>query len=273
MSNYGMTATLAAVLLGLSGSLAAAPITTSTVYDTAETQYIGADGGGYGDVVGDVNKFDIKSMEIEQNGNEFKFFINTAFAGEAGVYPWLTEGYNGIGYGDLFLANEWDPNKSAAGYANDNAVNGTDWTWGLILSDRFKNDGGEVFLAKLPGSNEQSALLSNDFMTAAQSQYRNGQEVAVDTSGHAIEKGWVELLEGKVGSWDIGTNQLLIDVNLGQTDLLNGDTLAFHWGMSCANDVIEGQVDLKKVPEPGTIGLVGLALVAMFLMRRRSKAS
>ena len=43
--------------------------------------------------------------------------------------------------------------------------------------------------------------------------------------------------------------------------------------MTCANDVIEGEVDLKKVPEPGTIGLAALALTGMFFMRRRSSKS
>jgi hypothetical protein len=271
MFKQGFISSVAAVgFLSMSASLSAAPITTSTVYDSGETQYIGADGGSHGDVVGLESKFDIYSMDITQDGSSFDFTVNTAFAGEAGIYPGLTNGNTGIGYGDLFLANEWAPiGADGSGYVNDDASNGTDWTWGLVLSDRFGN-GGDVYLARLPGNNSETALLSDSFMDVQTSQYRNGQEVAVDMSDGAAEAGLVYAF-GNVGTWGVGANQLNINVDLGQTDLLDGDTLAFHWGMTCANDVIEGEVELtKKVPEPGTIGLIALALAGMLFMRRRS---
>ena len=260
---------IAASLTGLSLILASAAVSAEPI--SVNDAYIGADGGDHGDVVGLESKFDIYSMDIEQNGSKFNFTVNTAFAGKAGVYPSLTNGNTGIGYGDLFLANEWAPAGSADdGYASDNASNGTDWTWGLILTDRFDNNGGDVFLAQLPGTNLQTSLLSNNFMDVPTSQYRNGQEVAVNTGDGATEAGLVDQF-GNVGTWGLGTNQLNISVDLSQTDLPGGNSLAFHWGMTCANDVIEGEVELtNKVPEPGTIGLIALALAGMLVMRRRS---
>lgn len=282
MLKHGLATKIAAFgLMGASMTLSANPITVND-YD-GNSGYIGADATGtngtyYGDVVGSDSNFDISSMVVNQNGTQFDFTINTAFAGKSGsLFNNLTVGGTGIGYGDLFLANNWNPNGNSP-YLQDDAATGTDWTWGLILDDRFNNDGGTVSLARLPGSNLDSALLSDDLMSGNPGQYsewRYGQEVIVDTSTSARENGDVELIfsESGLGSWSLGQNQLNISFDLGQTDLLNGDTLAFHWGMTCANDVIEGEVDLKKVPEPGTIGLASLALVAMFIMRRRSKSA
>lgn len=260
MSNYGMTATLAAVLLGLSGSLAAAPI-------VVKDAYIGADASNYGDVVGEDSDFDISSMVVEQTGSDFNFTINTNFANKSGeLFNNLTSGGTGIGYGDLFLANGWNPFGSGP-YSDDDAANGTKWTWGLMLGDRYQNDGGTVTLFQLlDSSNLNTAVLSDDLMTGG--DWRDGQEVAINDSNKELV-----VNRGVVGSWSVGASQLNIFADLSDSDLLSGDTLAFHWGMTCANDVIEGEVDLKKVPEPGTIGLAGLALVGMFLMRRRSKAA
>lgn len=276
MFKQGLAISIAALtLMGASATLPAAPITIND-YDGV-TGYIGGDATGastgtdYGDVVGDPDTFNISSMEIEQNGTQFRFTVNTKFAGNAGIFQNYTEGNTGIGYGDLFLANAWSPAGSAP-YLDDNAhaPDATDWTWGLILNDRFNNDGGTVSLARLPGSNLDTALLSDDLMTG-NAEWRYGQEVIVDTSNTAIDSDSVELVTSSGGSWSLGAEQLQINFDLGQTDLLNGNTLAFHWGMTCANDVIEGEVDLaKKVPEPGTIGLVALALVAIFLLRRPS---
>ncbi len=282
MLNKGITAGIvASFLMGASFTVSADPITVND-FD-GNSGYIGADATGtngtyYGDVVGNDSDFDISSMVVNQNGTQFDFTINTAFAGKSGkLFNNLTVDGTGIGYGDLFLANNWNP-KGNSPYLQDDAATGTDWTWGLILNDRFNNDGGTVSLARLPGSNLDSALLSDDLMSGNPGQYsewRYGQEVVVDTGTSALENGDVELIVnvGGLGSWSLGQNQLNISFDLGQTDLLNGNTLAFHWGMTCANDVIEGQVDLKKVPEPGTIGLVSLALVALFIMRRRSKSA
>ena len=266
MFKHGLAASIAAfTLIGAAPLINAAPI---TVTDT----YIGADGGTHGDVVGDDSKFDISSMDIEQNGAQFDFTVNTKFSGQAGIYSQYTVDGAGIGYGDLFLASEWTP-EGTAPYENDDASTGTDWTWGLVLSDRFNNNGGSVSLFQLPGSNASTTILSDQLMDGSTgAQWRYGQEVLVNAGADATESGAVSPF-GDVGTWSLAADQLNISVNLGLTDIPNGDSLAFHWGMTCANDVIEGEVDINKVPEPGTIGLAALALTGMLFMRRRSSKS
>ncbi|MDI9245564.1 PEP-CTERM sorting domain-containing protein [Marinobacter sp. CHS3-4] len=61
--------------------------------------------------------------------------------------------------------------------------------------------------------------------------------------------------------------------DLSPIDLLIGDSLAFHWHMTCSNNVIEGEAELEKVPEPGTLGLASLAFAGLLLMHRRTKTA
>ena len=268
MFKHGLAASIAALtLIGLSTQLAASPISVND-------DYVGSFAGTHGDVVGKESDFGISSVSVNQTGSQFDFSIFTNFAEKSGtLFPNITKDGTGIGYGDFFLANQWTPegavptsgDNAANGYDLDNAKNGTDWTWGLMLENRYKNDGGDVTLFELLGSNSDTAIISDELMTGG--DWRDGQEVVIDeNSEHVINT-------SKVGSWTVGAGQLNISANLSKSDLLGGDSLAFHWGMTCANDAIEGEVDLKKVPEPGTIGLVALGLTGLFFLRRRSTKS
>ncbi len=246
-------------LLMLTLSQAAIAIPT-TIMDT----YIGGDDHGYGDVIsgdGDAT-FGIESMDIEMTGNMLSVSIQTSFAGRGddGLFSRYTDGGKGIGYGDLFLSDSWTP-SGAAPYLNDDNTNGTVWTYGFTLKDRWmsENSKGSGALVKLnSGNNNADALLSDDLMTGA--TYRNGQEVAVD-----LQNGDISFINN--GSWDIASGRINFLIDLTGTTLASSKTIALHWGMTCGNDVIEGEYT-RDVPTPGILSLLLAGLAGLALTRR-----
>lgn len=233
--------------------------------------YIGADSHGHGDVIGNTGNFQIFGMDVSLSGTTLSVSINTAFAGKGDnlLYGGATNtfygGGKGVGYGDLFLSSAWTPYLSVAApnYELDDASNGTTWSYGFALDDRWMNEesAGTGKLYALSGDNSD-ILMSEDFFN--RSTFRNGQEVAVNTSG-----------KDPVGSgnWNIDTTSQLVNfqIDLNDTSLLAGPEIALHWGFTCANDVIEGAVG---VPEPSVLSLLGIGGLVMsltgFVRSRRS---
>jgi len=244
----------------------ALPAQATTVVDN----YVGF--SGTKECMGD--EYCISSADVTlTNTNVLTITINTVFAGLAGTtFLGQTVGGTGIGYGDLFLAS------SLAGQvfptANDDASNGVVWTYGLALdSNRFTSGdtGGTATLYKLgSGDNNIDALLSDAFMTAPLDDYRNGQEVAVDTTSGGVTNSGID------GSWSaVGASDTVsFTVDLTGTDLegtlANG--IAFHWGMTCANDTIEGGIDAPNaVPVPASIWLMASGLLGLVSVARRRR--
>jgi hypothetical protein len=248
----------------LVGALAAQPVYADLISDA----YVGSDDHGYGDVISnnaDRTKFDITGAEASLTGSFLNLSIQTNFVNHVGIYPNLTKDGLGVTLGDLFLASEWNPAGSASdGYKLDNHANGTIWQYGLVLNDRSSNNGGIASLYQLTGAtNDANAILTEDVMSSG-GIFRDGQETLVDLGNETA------ISTGISGSWSIdSTNNVLnFGVDLAGTSLLFGNEIAFHWNMTCGNDTIEGAVD---VPEPATLGLLGLSLVAMFGLRRRNQ--
>lgn len=247
-------------LISLSGAALAlamsqpALATPTTITDG----YIGGDDHGYGDVIGSKSLFDTHSMDVELVGNMLSVSIYTNFAGRGddGLFSNYTYGNTGIGYGDLFLSNAWNP-YGAAPYYDDNVATGTTWSHAFSLDDRF-TDGGTGSLYSLNGDNSD-VLLSEDFLSGA--TFRNGQEIAVDTTGkNAISSGI---------AWDVTASRINFLIDLSGTSLAGSDTIALHWGMTCGNDTIEG---LYTVPEPAVLGLLALGLIGIGFSKREKKA-
>lgn len=232
--------------------------------------YNGGNGHGYGDVIaapGD-SRFNIDGMEGSLAGSKLTVIIHTNFAGNAGIFPGLTRGGTGIGYGDLFLSTGWTPN-GAAPYDSDKAANGNHWTYAFSLDNALSNAGGNGTVYALgagtTANHNPDVLLSNHFMSCGSGCiYRDGQAVAVDKSKVAAT--------ANTGTWSVGDGFLSFSFDTTGLDL-DPRSFGFHWTMYCGNDVIEG-LDPVTVPEPSPAGifLLGMGLIGLGMVRRRKLA-
>ena len=257
-----LSAVLLACLTVLSGPGAATVLTDN---------YVGGDDHGWNDVIGATGLFDITHADINRSGNTYIIDIYTNFAGRAddGLFSAYTAGNTGIGYGDLMLSRTWSPFGSAP-YMDDNHSTGTNWEYGVVLDDRWSSDGGSLSLYAVVGSNADSFLLADDFLTGA--VFRNGQEIAVDQTSSSV------IALTNTGTWSVhtdgiydGNDFLRMSFDVSNTGLAGTDNLAMHWGLTCGNDVIEGFVNGPSggtVPEPSTLGLLSIAGCALLGTRR-----
>jgi hypothetical protein len=252
-------------IIAASGALliaaAAMPAKSATITDT----YIGSDNHGWGDVIGATSKFDTQSMEVSVAGTVLSVAITSNFAGRGddGEFASYTVGGTGIGYGDLFLSSSWNPAGTGPNYLADQANNGTVWSYGFSLDNRWMNEseaGTGTLYSLNAGDNVANTLLADDFMTGA--TYRNGQEVAVDTSSD------VTAISNGIWNIDTGTSTINFSIDLAGTSLLASPDLALHWGPSCANDVIEGLAP-SVVPVPPAVWLFGSGLLGLVGVARR----
>ena len=241
----------------ISGLALATLISSGTVaaYDL-EDNYIG--GSDPRDVIGSKSIFDTHGLNASISGSILTVDIFTNFAGEAdnghfsGQTQTAASGWgNGIGYGDLFLAS-----SGASG----------EWEYGFSLDNRWSETGGTGGLFLLNGPN---FLYSDDFISSG--GYRNGHEVAVDTDAAGVD-------QVGSGTWSVNESEGIISfaIALEGTGLPYGNNaLTLGWGMTCANDVIQGTVAVEttEVPEPGALGLVGLGLLGTVIGRRRKKTA
>ncbi|QNA87924.1 hypothetical protein G4G28_04575 [Massilia sp. Dwa41.01b] len=247
-------------------ALCAGSAQAGVINDTGAGAFWGGDAHGYGDVIGN-STFDIHGATIERNGNELKIAIATNFAGHAGVDTWAAQG--GIAYGDLFLAETWNPYGGDANHAGSNSANGTLWSYGFHLDNRFSNTGGSFKLYQLNGAtNAANTKGSEAFMSCGlgvSCYYRNGQATAVNTASNTVTD------TGLVGTWTVTPNAALeFTIMLSSVELARYSSYALHWGETCQNDVIEGQVDMPvPVPLPGALPLMALGLAALGMARRR----
>jgi hypothetical protein len=244
--------------------LAAHGAHAGSISDVGVNAYWGADNHGYGDVIGN-STYDISGATITRVGSVLTVTIATNFAGHAGSDP--AQAAKGIGYGDVFLAQTWNPFGADANHINDKASNGTKWTYGLSLDNRWSNTGGTFKVYKLNGATNSANIINSEtFMsctTGVNCYYRDGQATAVNTASGSVQD------LALTGQWSVTADQQLkFTFDMKNTDLMNFASFAMHWGETCQNDVVEG---LVKLPEPGSISLAMLGLGTMVALRRRKR--
>ena len=184
------------------------------------------------------------------------------------MFSSYTFGGTGVGYGDLFLSTSWDDVDGSAPYMTDDASTGEVWEYGFSLDDRWmsEDDVGTGRLYSLNANdNLVNTLQSEHFMSGA--IFRNGQEIEVDKTSNVTAK--------STGTWGIDTEEGTVNFSIDLTDtaLLTSDNIAFHWGPSCANDIIEGIGSATVVPIPDAAFLFGSGLMGVIGIARRKNTA
>lgn len=229
------------------------------------------------------------SFTRSTDGNTLTVVITTAFAGYARTDA-------GTAYGALFITpgkNIWSPQGTdSPTYATDTYQNG-DWKYALTLdplttsgnksglTTGLYETGGGALNSLTPGKGTiVSSNVNGDAITAPLAgnpgyYFRANQAVQFTPDGAPLHSGTVSVhtwQNGDPGPAGYGT----ITFTINDHDLLGYD-FAFSWAMTCANDVIQGQVDIppftRGVPEPSTwaMMILGFAGVGFMAYRRRAK--
>jgi hypothetical protein len=149
----------------------------------------------------------------------------------------------------LFIStNGWHPNGSAP-YSGDDATH-TGTTWNYVFDTSATGLYGGSF----------GIYTSDQFFGSSGYIYRNNQDVQRSSGGIDYSGSSVDLSHAGIGGY-VEYNILLSSLNLsGPTDI------GLRWGMTCANDVIEGSVN---VPEPSALMLLGLGLLGLGVTARK----
>ena len=254
--------------------------TAGPVY-TFNDNYIGGnDYGHFGDSIGG-KPFTISDALVSRDGNLLQVTINTDYAGHNGL--------EGTYYGDLFLNTTWTAQNRIhdLNYTTDTYQPG-DWSFAVHLPAVTQiaegpQSGTAAFYAITDANVVQSKVGNcNDSVGAPGGSncnwyYRSHQAVSIDPLLGTANAATV--IDGSA-AWKVEpglTSQPgKITFTFDDHGKL-GNNFALSWAMTCANDIIQGTVELGppllgnplSVPEPSTILLASVGLAGLSFTRRR----
>jgi hypothetical protein len=226
---------------------------------------------GNGDSIGD-GVFNITSADVQRinAGNTLQVVINTAYA--------LNTGADGTGYGALFITpGPWLPTGTAP-YGAD--VYHGQWQFAATMSQTANSGNGGVYetgegalntltpgKGTVVGSSAGGHTITYPTDPSSPFYFRQGQAVQFTPDTNAT------MYQGITDSWSVTAGKITFDIN---DNGALGNEFAFSWAMTCANDVIQGQVDLPSnsvgsVPEPSTWAMMILGFSGMGFMAYRRK--
>jgi hypothetical protein len=284
---------------GIVSSLLLASVATigfvSSAYSfTLNDNYYGANNTyNNQDVIG-TSTFNILNAIVSRSGannDTLNIIINTNYSGAPN-----TPAAEGTNYGSLFLNPlYWSVTTTTAPYTSDNFVNGNqNWAYAVTTPSTGSGSTG-LFATGLNPIGASGAVAHNYLATTTPNYYtsadgkivmsnvngdpitypysgnpsyyfREGQAVQFDPTQAAIRSASVTVVNGSYIEYSIVDNGLL------------GNTFALSWAMTCANDVIQGLVQLGNndltgsTPIPATLPLFASGLGGIVLLaRRRSK--
>jgi len=243
-------------VMGWAGSPSALTITDDYIGANPTRNY------AHVDVIGQDALFDIDRMEVNVVGDQLVVDIYSSYFDNVGAYD--------TRLGDLFLSIDgWNPVDPTA---QDSMHNGGE-TWELVAAlngkDNIEAKSGNASLYRLDPANtaqyEIDILTSDEKTDGSRYIYRGDQEVQYNQ-----ETGQGVLLTDE-GTWYISDEMDFLRISIAALvgpdfDLTDVASLGYHYAMTCGNDVVEGSA---PVPEPGTVFLLGVGLIALATRGRR----
>ena len=212
-----------------------------------QDNYWGADGFtslSDRDRIGD-SRYEVYSMDVTFGGGYMNVRVNTNFS--------TPDPYK-VNFGDLFIStNGWNPKTTATNYRDDNIFTGEKWEFVFDTSAEA-----------LYGDNF-NIRTSDYFFGGSGYYYRKNQEVQYGGGG-------TDMMDSSSVNLSKAGNNGFIEYNILLSSLgLASDTdIGLKWGMTCANDTIEGVVHYTSVPEPSTVLLFGIGMLGMGFATRKT---